>query len=221
MNCNLPGSSVHGVLQARMGVGCHSLLQRILPTQGVKLHLSHLLHWQAGSLALAPPGKPQLSPKTAQCLHLLVFTLLWGLLPHRPGLIHVVESLQQTWWCVPSKARWQTTLQLPACRLPCPLSWITQSGDSQRQEVHHSPHWKEWSAPAYDHIQKFRSGSSSHTQAFWWMQPWLTFKPHPLEKSWARTTQMPLICRLWKLRIKICCFQSLSFEVTCCTTVGS
>ena len=36
------------------GVGCHALLQGIFPTQGSNLHLC-LLHWQAGSLPLAPP----------------------------------------------------------------------------------------------------------------------------------------------------------------------
>ena len=40
------------------GVGCHALLQGIFPTQGLNLHLLHLLPWQAGSLPLAPPGKP-------------------------------------------------------------------------------------------------------------------------------------------------------------------
>ena len=30
----------------------------IFPTQGLNLHLLHLLLWQAGSLPLAPPGKP-------------------------------------------------------------------------------------------------------------------------------------------------------------------
>ena len=39
-------------------VGCHALLQRIFPTQGLKQHLLSLLHWQAGSLPLAPPQKP-------------------------------------------------------------------------------------------------------------------------------------------------------------------
>ena len=39
------------------GVGCHFLLQEIFPTQGSKLGLLCLLHWQAGSLPLAPPGK--------------------------------------------------------------------------------------------------------------------------------------------------------------------
>ena len=38
-------------------VGHHGLLQGIFPTQGLNLHLLCLLHWQAGSLPLAPPGK--------------------------------------------------------------------------------------------------------------------------------------------------------------------
>ena len=56
-----PGSSVRGILQARILenlVGCHTLLQGIFPTQGSDLSLLHLLHWQEGSLQLALPGKP-------------------------------------------------------------------------------------------------------------------------------------------------------------------
>ena len=41
-------------------MGCHALLQGIFPTRGWNLHLSCLLHWQAGSLPLVPPGKPNL-----------------------------------------------------------------------------------------------------------------------------------------------------------------
>ena len=37
--------------------GLPSLLQGIFPTQGSNLHLSHVLHWQEGSLPLAAPGK--------------------------------------------------------------------------------------------------------------------------------------------------------------------
>ena len=40
------------------GVGCHALLQGIFPTQGSNLHLLRLLHRQAGTLPLVPPGKP-------------------------------------------------------------------------------------------------------------------------------------------------------------------
>ena len=39
-------------------VGCHFLLQKIFPTQGLNPHLFCLLHWQGGSLPLAPPAKP-------------------------------------------------------------------------------------------------------------------------------------------------------------------
>ena len=41
------------------GVGCHALLEGIFPTQGFNLNLLSLLLWQAGSLPLAPPGKPK------------------------------------------------------------------------------------------------------------------------------------------------------------------
>ena len=63
MDCSPPGSSVHGILQARMG--CHALLwgssqprdgTRI--SQGSNLRLLCLLHWQVGSSPLAPPRKP-------------------------------------------------------------------------------------------------------------------------------------------------------------------
>ena len=59
MDCSPLGSSVHGIFQARnTGAGHHFLLQAIFPTQGLNLHLLCLLHWQADSLPLAPPGKP-------------------------------------------------------------------------------------------------------------------------------------------------------------------
>ena len=39
------------------GVGCHFLLQGIFQTQGWNPHLLCLLHWQPGSLLLAPSGR--------------------------------------------------------------------------------------------------------------------------------------------------------------------
>ena len=39
MDCSLPGCSVHGIFQARMG--CRFLLQGIFPTQGLNLGLLH------------------------------------------------------------------------------------------------------------------------------------------------------------------------------------
>ena len=56
MDCRLPG--LHGDSPGKnTGVGCHDLLQGIFPTQRLNLCLLHLLHWQADSLPLAPPGK--------------------------------------------------------------------------------------------------------------------------------------------------------------------
>ena len=40
------------------GVGCHFLLQGLFPTQGSNTRLLSLLHWQVGSVPLAPPRKP-------------------------------------------------------------------------------------------------------------------------------------------------------------------
>ena len=59
MDYNMPDSSVCGsFLGMNTGVGCHFLLERIFKTQGSNLGLLLLLHWQADSLPLAPPGKP-------------------------------------------------------------------------------------------------------------------------------------------------------------------
>ena len=54
--CSPPGSSVHGILQAR------TLQWVAMPSSRgssrcKKLRFLYLLHWQAGSLPLAPPGK--------------------------------------------------------------------------------------------------------------------------------------------------------------------
>ena len=59
MDCSPPGSSVHGILQARL------LEWVIMPSSRgstwsrdwTRVSLC-LLHWQVGSLPLAPPGKP-------------------------------------------------------------------------------------------------------------------------------------------------------------------
>ena len=66
LGCSLPGSSVQGVLQARIleQVAMPSL-QGIFPTQGWNLHLLRLLHWQEGPLTLVPPGNSSSSGSDA------------------------------------------------------------------------------------------------------------------------------------------------------------
>ena len=80
------------------GVGYHFLLQGIFLTQELNPCLLCLLHWQAGSLPLAPPGKPVVSrcshifsnrPRfdSRLCIHLLydirqTTQPLWAQFPH-------------------------------------------------------------------------------------------------------------------------------------------
>ena len=67
---NFPGKNT--------GVDCCFLLQGFFPTQGWNLRLLCLLHWQVGSLPLAPPGKPVYN-YFPTCLHFLpiyLFTMM-------------------------------------------------------------------------------------------------------------------------------------------------
>ena len=76
-----PWAVAHGVPPSmgfsRQGVGCHALLQGIFPTQGSNPHPLGLLHWQAGSLLLAPPGKPQEQKIKPRSLSQQVHDHLW------------------------------------------------------------------------------------------------------------------------------------------------
>ena len=63
-DCSPPGSSVHGILQARILDLVASPFSResSQSSQGLNLCLLCLLHWQAGFLPLVQPGKPLLFP---------------------------------------------------------------------------------------------------------------------------------------------------------------
>ena len=55
MSCSSPGSYVHGDFPGKnTGESPHSLLQGVIPTQGLN---PGLLHWQVDSLPSEPPGK--------------------------------------------------------------------------------------------------------------------------------------------------------------------
>ena len=58
MDCSPPGSSVHGILQARIleWVAMPSSRGSSWPRDWICI--SYVLHWQADSLPLIPPGKP-------------------------------------------------------------------------------------------------------------------------------------------------------------------
>ena len=59
MDYSLPVSSADGILQARILEWISLPSSRVSSQPRDQTHLSlHLLHWQAGSLPLVPPGKP-------------------------------------------------------------------------------------------------------------------------------------------------------------------
>ena len=70
MNCGSPGSSVQGILQARIleWVAMFSSRESFQSRDQTSVSL-YLLYWQAGSLPLEPPGKP---PKCMQCCMLII-----------------------------------------------------------------------------------------------------------------------------------------------------
>ena len=71
MDCSPPGSSPG----KNTGVGCHALLQEIFWTQGSNPRLLCLLHWQANSLPLVPPGKQGTDLKLNACKMVLLTSL--------------------------------------------------------------------------------------------------------------------------------------------------
>ena len=58
VDCDPPGSSVHGISQAKILEWVAILLQGIFLTQGLNKYLLHLLHLQADSLSLVSAGEP-------------------------------------------------------------------------------------------------------------------------------------------------------------------
>ena len=69
MDCSLSGSSVHGILQARiLELVAMPSSRAIFPTQALNLYLLCLLLWREGSSLLAPPGKPFAKCQSVQSL---------------------------------------------------------------------------------------------------------------------------------------------------------
>ena len=56
MDCGPPGSSVHGILQARIKEWVSVPSSKVSSGHRDQTRILGLLHWQAGSLPLAPPG---------------------------------------------------------------------------------------------------------------------------------------------------------------------
>ena len=65
MGYSLPGSFAHAIFQARIGMGCHFLLQGILLIQGLNPGLLYLLHWQLDYLVLEPNSEKAMAPHSS------------------------------------------------------------------------------------------------------------------------------------------------------------
>ena len=66
VNCSLPGSSVYGFSRQEYWSGLPCPPPGDLPNPGIKPASLCLLHWQAGSWPLVPPGKPLPNPAQLQ-----------------------------------------------------------------------------------------------------------------------------------------------------------
>ena len=84
MDCSLPGSSVLGNFSGKnIGVGCHAFLRGIFVIWESNPCLLGILHWQAGSLPLAPAGKPTTGSKTA-----------WGVAENADSSVHAPDKFR-------------------------------------------------------------------------------------------------------------------------------
>ena len=96
LGCSPSGFPVHGILQERIWSGLPSPSSGIFPTQGLNPHLLCLLHWQLGSLPVAPP----------------VYWWRWGNLQSRSrshwaatGKVLTVLPMKPSWLSRPNSAR--------------------------------------------------------------------------------------------------------------------
>ena len=113
MDCSPPGSSVHGDSPGKnTGVHCHALLQEIFPIHGSNLHLFCLLHWQASSLRLAPPGKPNIYEYAYSC---------WRVESLRTQILVPAAHL----WTLPLDihVNWEYFVFAPLPSLPSAIKW--------------------------------------------------------------------------------------------------
>ena len=142
VDCSLPGSSVHGIL-LRQEYWNRMLCPPPgdLPYPGTKsISLTYNLHWQAGSLPLAPPGKPYMQSTSCEMLGWLNHKLESRL----PG------EIQQSQIC-----RWYH------------FNNRKQRGTKEPLDEGERGEWKSWLKT--QHLKnKYHGSWSHHFMANWW-----------------------------------------------------
>ena len=99
MDLNLPGSSVHEILQARILEWVAMPTSRgIFVNQESNPFLLCLLHWQAGSLPLVPPGKPKcplMQVKLCVCVCVCVYVYVQSNIYRIYIIIYILNYIKQ------------------------------------------------------------------------------------------------------------------------------
>ena len=126
MNCSPPGSSVHGILQARLQSGLLCPSPRDLPDSRIKPLSFSLLHWLVGSLPLAAPGKPTEVPYISSREDIFQSNN-WGLVSQSISLEYLLECLPEMSRCIPTRS-------------PHPTPYLIPKSLKKSTEVV----WKEW-----------------------------------------------------------------------------
>ena len=122
MDSSSPASSIHRHSPGKnTGVGCHDLLQGILPTQRSSPLLLHVLHWLGDSLPLAPPG----SSVHFSCSVISDSLRHHGLQHTRPPCPSPIpracsNSCPLSWWCHPTIS--SSVIPFSSCLQSCPAS---------------------------------------------------------------------------------------------------
>ena len=129
-----PGSSVHGILQARIleWVAVSSSRRSSL-TQGSNPRLLHLLHWQVGSLPIVTPGKPKwLGIHLANLITGAPAQHIWPLItqPWETGWLSLLTTDTETWSTAPDLFFLSTPLGL--WDLSSPTRGWSQAPGSER-----------------------------------------------------------------------------------------
>ena len=177
MDCSLPGPCPWNSPGKNTGVSCHFLLQGIFLTLGSHPRLLLLLHWQVGSLPLAPPGKPTECPPSGPMAKQSA---------GRTHRTHRKWSYSQQWFTTGRGHRWKSVKGRDA------QDWIQ---DSSRLGVSRCPH------PAEPEVQGFTGAPSCGHD---WPPTWLICLQPPPEWGWRHMTQSPALHRLVAVAQSLC-----------------
>ena len=119
MDYSLPGSSVHGILQAGILEWVAVPSSRGSSSSRNWTHLSYLLHWQAGSLPLAPLGKPINGIIKTQLANFVKFLQIYW----PKALLLVFLNLRFTSFRIHKFSLFETVSGCPMHLAPC-LFWV-------------------------------------------------------------------------------------------------